>query len=293
MSSSAPPELSLVVSTYESPQALDVVLQAVSELPGSDFEVVVADDGSGPETESVVRHWSATLGSRLQHSWQPDKGYRKTRVLNLGVLASTGTYLLFIDGDCLPRSGLRAALHRAALPGWFLASKRLHLSPRLSDRVLIDRVPVWRWSSTRLLAGAPRELVRAPRETGRPGVLLPVRDRRRPWRPDQPDFSPPFDAYGFFLGVSRDDFDRVNGFDTRFVGWGGEDVDLAARLRRSGLRCGWPGPQATMLHLWHPEKMDSAGSNRMLVRETLEGTHIEALEGLRELASEVGNGAIR
>jgi glycosyltransferase involved in cell wall biosynthesis len=280
--------VSVVVVTYEWPAALDAVLRALSEQAGPPFEVVVADDGSGPETAAVVARWQDSFGERLRHVWQPDEGWRQGRNRNLGALEARGDYLVFLDGDCLVRRGFLQAVRRAALPGWFLAGKRLHLSERLSRRVLDENVPVWRWSTMRWLLATPRELLSSHREAGRPGVLLPVRDRRRPWREGQPEFFPPFAAYGYFFGISRSDLERANGFDMRFVGWGGEDEDLAARLRRLGLRCGWPGPRATLLHLWHAPRKGVMPSNRPLVDATEEATHVEALEGLRELRAELG-----
>lgn len=276
--------LSVIVCTYEWPQALHLVLLALSEQRDQRFEIVVADDGSGTETAQVIERWSSVFGRRLSHAWQSDEGWRKARVLNLAASRAVHPYLVFLDGDCLPRRGFVEAVRRAALPGWFLAGKRLHLSPRLSQRVLDDELPVWRWTSLRWLVTAPHELWRSPRETNRPGLLLPIRDRRRPWRPELPDFAPPYDAYGFFFGVSRADFERVNGFDLRYAGWGGEDEDIAFRLQRSGLRCGWPGPGATLLHLWHPPRIGAA--NRPLVQESRKGTSIVADPGLRELALE-------
>jgi glycosyltransferase involved in cell wall biosynthesis len=281
------PSLSIVVTTYEWPQALELVLRSLDDQEDRGFEVVVADDGSGPETREVVRRWQERLGDRLVHAWQPDEGYRRARLLNLAALTASGEYLVYVDGDCLARSGFVEAIRRASLRGWFLASKRLNLSPALSRRVLDGDLPVWRWSTPRWFLSASRELVRAPRQSARPGLLLPVRDRRRPWRARQPEFFPPYDAYGFFFGVHRADLEQVNGFDARFVGWGGEDVDIAVRLRRLGLRCGWPGPRATMLHLWHQPKKGRASSNTPLVRETEESTRTEALQGLRELAAEL------
>jgi len=209
------------------------------------------------------------------------------------VLDAAGDYLVVLDGDCLPRRGFIEAVRRAALPGWFLASKRLNLSAALSRRVLEHHVPVWRWSTARWFATAPREMLSAPREVARPGLLLPVRDRRRPWRPEQPDFAPPYDGYGFCLGVARRDLERVNGFDMRFTGWGGEDVDLAMRLRRAGLRCGWPGAGATVLHLWHTERKGRTRSNRQLVEETESSSRLQAVDGLGELALAVdGDGNV-
>jgi glycosyltransferase involved in cell wall biosynthesis len=281
--------LSVVVVTYEWPQALDVVLEALSEQDDPAFEIVVADDGSGRETAAVVSRWQERLGGRLRFVWQPDEGWRQGRNRNHGALEARGDYLVFLDGDCLVREGFLRAVRRAALPGWFVAGKRLHLSERLSQRVLEERLPVWRWSTWRWLLATPGELVTSHREAGRPGVLIPLRDRRRPWRAGQPEFRPPFEAYGFFFGLSRGDFERANGFDMRYQSWGGEDEDLAARLRRMGLRCGWPGPAATLLHLWHPARKGSMQSNRPLVDETQASDHVEALQGVRELAAELGD----
>ena len=280
------PSVSVVISTYEWPDALDVLLLALADQHDRDFEVVVADDGSGPETAAVVESWRARGPFRVTHAWQPDEGWRKSRILNLGALAASGRYLVFLDGDSIPRASFLAAVRRVMLSGWFLASKRLLLSRALSGRVLDERIPVWRWSAARWLLGAPRELVRSDRERGRPGVLLPLRDRRRPWRDDQPEFTAPYEAYGFCLGMWRSDFELVNGFDLRFENWGGEDEDIAARLRRAGLRCGWPGPKATMLHLWHEPKLGLMPSNKQLVRDSLSGDHVEAIAGLRELAAQ-------
>ena len=128
--------LSVVVSTYERPDALDAVLWALSEQTDSDFDVVVADDGSGPETEAVVECWQGELGSRLAHVRQPDEGFRLALVRNRAARAARGDVLVFLDGDCVPRRGLVRALVRAARPGWFLGSRRLMLSEVLTARVL-------------------------------------------------------------------------------------------------------------------------------------------------------------
>ena len=92
-------------------------------------------------------------------------------------------------------------------------------------------------------------------------------------------------GYGFLLGVSRADFERVNGYDARFAGWGGEDVDMAVRLRR-GLRCGWAGPQSTLLHLWHETRKPPSRPNNVLLAETEASDRVEAVDGLRELEPE-------
>lgn len=267
--------LSLVVTTFEWAEALDAVLRGLADQSDTSFEVVVADDGSGPETAAAVDGWRGVFGDRLTHVWQPDEGLRIARARNLGALAATGGYLVFLDGDCIPRRHFVAAIRRAALPGWFLAGKRVQLSEHLSRTVLRERAPIGRWSTPSLLWRARRDL--APRRS------LTPRDRRRPWRESLPVFVPENNAYGFLMGIAREDFERVDGFDGRYVGWGEEDVDLAVRLGRLGLRCGFAGPRSTLLHLWHPSRKSDVRDGWSTLQETITGDRIEAVTGLAEL----------
>jgi glycosyltransferase involved in cell wall biosynthesis len=46
--------ISVVVSTYNWPEALDLSLKSLSAQTDSNFEIIVADDGSGCETARVV-----------------------------------------------------------------------------------------------------------------------------------------------------------------------------------------------------------------------------------------------
>jgi glycosyltransferase involved in cell wall biosynthesis len=272
--------LSVIVATYEWPNALDIVLRALSEQRDQEFDVVVSDDGSGSDTADVVEKWSAsTFSGRIRHAWQPDDGYRRARALNLGASVARGTHLAYIDGDSLPRRRFVEAVKRALLPGWFLAGKRVNLGRTTTERVFAEQLPIWRWPALVLIA-------RVPRDVGRPGFLVPLRDRRRPWRSGQSEFRPPFNRYGSPFVVAREDFERVNGFDTRFEGWGQEDEDIALRLRRARLRCGWPGPKSTLLHLWHPSRVDRSRPNDRLLSETRASDRVEAIEGFRELVAQ-------
>ena len=265
-------KLSVIVDTYEWPEALQAVLLGLAEQSDPDFDVVVADDGSGVETQQVAEAWKAHL--RLTHVRQADDGYRLARVRNLGARAAQGDYLVFMNSDTVPRRGFVRAMRSAALPGWFLAGKRLQLSHELTGRALTDRLPIHRWS-------LPHWALHHEHVTQL--LALTPRDRRRPWRHELPEFVPHADGYGFLLGVSRADFERVNGYDARFAGWGGEDVDMAVRLHRAGLRCSWAGPQSTLLHLWHETRRPPSRPNDALLAETQATGRVEALEGLREL----------
>jgi glycosyltransferase involved in cell wall biosynthesis len=272
------PSISVVLATYERPDELEAVLGALADQRGRHVEVVVADDGSGEEVRRVIESWSGRI--ELSHVWQPKNGFRKARALDLAAQAARGDYLVFLDADCVPRRGFLSAIRKGARPGWFLSTKRVMLGESFSRRVVNEQLPIWRWS-------AWEWFVRAPREVGRPGPLLPVRDRRRPWRAGSADFTPPDHAYSL-IGVFRRDFEGVNGYDARCQRVDdGEDQDLAVRLRRSGLRCGWAGPASTVLHLWHPPRSYRVDDRVPVFRSTQLEDRVQAVIGLRELAGEL------
>ena len=112
--------VSLIISTYDNPAALRLCLLGVlaqSRLPD---EIVIADDGSSAATAAVLRQPTfATLP--IRHAWHPDRGWRKSKVMNLAIALSTGEYLVGMDGDCIPRRDFVASHLRHARPRTFLS----------------------------------------------------------------------------------------------------------------------------------------------------------------------------
>ena len=95
------PDISVIVSTYNRPDALCATLRSLAHQTDSSFEIVVADDGSGPTTRDVVEAWKPRTAIPLQHVWQEDRGFRLAEIRNRAIAASAGNYLIFIDGDCI------------------------------------------------------------------------------------------------------------------------------------------------------------------------------------------------
>jgi glycosyltransferase involved in cell wall biosynthesis len=269
--------ISVVVSSYDHPRALAAVLRALAEQTDHDFEVIVSEDGRDPATAEAFSAWRPSFDGRVAHVTQDDRGFRVARARNRGALAARGEQLAFLDGDCVPRRRFVRALRRTARPGWFAASYRFELSSELTTRVLEQRLPVHRFGLA-AYARHRRDL------TGYPQWLGPG-DRRRIGARRGTDFVPPYENYGF-VSLARADFEAVNGYDMRYEGWGGEDVDLASRLRHLGLRCGWPGPQATLFHLWHPTRKDHERRYLALLRRCRAERRVDAVSGLRELEAE-------
>lgn len=263
--------ISVVVPTYNREDALDAVLRGLARQTDRDFEVIVADDGSGPGTAALVESWQSRLGAPLTHVRQADAGFRAAEIRNRAILASRGSYCIFLDGDCVPRRDFVAAHRRLAEPGSFVTGNRALLSRELTEEVLRDRLDPETWG--------PGAFLRQ-RLAGRINRLAPLAPLPLgPLRKLHPQVWQ--GARSCNLGIWRADLDRVDGFDANFSGWGLEDSDLLIRLLRAGVRRK-DGRFATgVLHLWHPPADRVAlPQNEAKLDEVIRSERIRAAKGL-------------
>lgn len=236
-----PVRLSVVVSTYQKPRDLERVLWGYAMQTRRDFELLVADDGSGPGTAEVIARVQAEAGLPVRHVWHEDRGFRKAEILNRAIHAATGDYLLFTDGDCIPRADLVAVHLALASPGRFLGGGYLKLPAAVSDAITVRAVrDAACFDLAWLRARGWRPGRRALRLTRSPR-LASLFDRLTPTRP-------------LFAGNNasawRADLERVNGFDLR-MGYGGEDRAVGYRLENAGVRGLQVRHRAIVLHLHH------------------------------------------
>lgn len=271
--------ISVIVSTYDRPDALDAVLRSLARQSDRWFEVVIADDGSGPETTAVIESWRPRLGAPLGHVRHEHRDFRAAEIRNRAILMSRGGYCVFLDGDCLVRSDFVAAHRRLAEPGRFVAGNRVLLSREMTQTVLGGQLAPEAWPFPAWIAHYARRSINRLL----PLVTLPLGPLRklRPnaWR----------GARSCNLAVWRADLDRVDGFDCDYQGWGREDSDLLVRLIRAGVRRK-DGRFATgVLHLWHPEADRSRfATNKTQLAELLTSDRVRAVSGLSELTRERG-----
>jgi len=266
--------ISVIVTTYSREDALEAVLRSLSRQSDDDFEVVVADDGSGEATAELVNVWKAKIGRRLEHVWHADRGFRAAEIRNRAILVARGSYCVFLDGDCVTRPDFVASHRRLAQPGWFVTGNRVLLSPALTADVLREKLTPESWGLARWLAERRRGGV------NRMSALLHVplgplrRLRRRVWQ----------GARSCNLAIWRVDLDRVDGFDAAYIGWGKEDSDIIVRLLHAGVRRK-DGTFATgVLHLWHREADRSQLSeNERKLAGTSADNRIRARQGLSAL----------
>ena len=268
--------VSVIVATYQQPHLLRRCLLALSLQSHADFELLIADDGSDSRTRAVIAG-APTIGNcAITHLWQPDRGFRKTAILNHAILHAQGDYLVFLDGDCIAHPDfVREHIARAAR-GHYLNGSLVRLGRALSDRV----------SEASILSGDAFRvawLIRKGRRIDRRYLRLAL---GRKLRHTLNEHSP---TRLYWLGSNascfRDDAVAVNGFDTRF-GYGFEDGDFGARLERYGVTPRTVRWTANALHLWHERPwLDPAilAADRQMMAEATASGRIRAVKGLQEL----------
>ena len=268
--------ISVIVTTYNREDALDAVLRSLACQTEQDFEVIVADDGSAATTAALIEAWKGKLGRRLDHVWHEDRGFRAAEIRNRAILASHGTYCIFLDGDCIARPDFVATHRGLAETGCFVTGNRILLSRELTVNALRGKLTPETWTFARWLAERWRGGI------NRLSALLhlplgPLRWlRQRQWR----------GARSCNLAIWRADLDRVDGFDADYSGWGKEDSDIIVRLLHAGVRRK-DGVFATgVLHLWHAEaERGRLAENERKLSDSLAGDRIRARRGLSAMQS--------
>ncbi|MEW6464359.1 MAG: glycosyltransferase family 2 protein [Pseudomonadota bacterium] len=257
------PSVSVIVTTYDWPEALGEVLRGLQRQHTPPHEVLVADDGSDARTADLIAQWRERLPFPLLHVWQEHQGFRAARGRNRASARASGDYLVFLDGDSVPLPDFIAGHQRLAQARRFVAGQRILLSPAatqawLQNQERLSEVSRWgSWFSARL--------------TGRVNRLLPLlRLPDMAWRDRGSTRWEGVKTCN--LGVWRSDFLAVNGFDEAFMGWGHEDADLAVRLLRHGVLRKGGRFAVPVLHLWHaPAPRAREGDNRAMLDATLAG----------------------
>ncbi len=138
--------ISVVVATYNRPDALAAVLRSLGKQNDRQFEVVVADDGSRSDTEDVVQRAQAAFPVPLTHVWQEDTGFRLAAVRNRATARARGEYLIYLDGDCIVRPNFVRAHRDLAETGWCVTGGRVLLSEAFTHQVLATDTAIEDWS---------------------------------------------------------------------------------------------------------------------------------------------------
>jgi glycosyltransferase involved in cell wall biosynthesis len=242
----------------------------------SGFELLVADDGSRPDTLERIRRVGSESGLRVRHVWHEDRGFRKSEILNRAIVASSGDYLLFSDGDCIPRRDLLETHMVLARHGRFVAGGYLRLPAHVSEAVEVDDVRSGRSTDLAWLRARGWQPGRRALRLVRSQRLGALFDRLTPTRAD---------FNGNNASVWRDALLAVNGFEGE-MGYGGADKALGCRLENLGVRGLQARHRAVCAHLHHDRPYRDPAvmrRNREILERLRRSDESRARAGIAEL----------
>jgi glycosyltransferase involved in cell wall biosynthesis len=211
--------LTLVITTYNRPEALAAVLATVRRQAVAPDEVIVADDGSEVATRDAIARFSGTVGYPVIHVRQEHEGFRLTRLRNLAIARARGELIVFVDGDMLLHPCFVADHRRHARRGTWIQGVRVQLDHAATARAIAapGSLPGFFSGGAGILRRTYmiRSPVLARAATRLANAVIAIK--------------------GCNQSYWREDLIAVNGFNEEIVGWGPEDKELSARLKTAGI----------------------------------------------------------
>ncbi len=264
---------SLIIATYNWPEALDLVLQSVEQQSLLPYEVLIADDGSTSETKQVIDKYKEHGILNIHHIWHEDKGFRLSEIRNKAIDKANGNYIIQIDGDTFLHKDFVKDHVLHARSGQFISGSRVLLAQKLSKHLLDTQSLVFnRFDNdiknkhyqfhlpfiTRLLKKPTKNVEK---------VIRSVR--------------------GCNMSFWKKDLLKVNGYNEKLVGWGREDSEISARLVHLGLKKINLKFSAIQYHLYHKEaSKDQLIKNHTSLMETIKKKKTITEYGIKKINSQ-------
>ncbi|WP_026977813.1 glycosyltransferase family 2 protein [Flavobacterium tegetincola] len=234
-------KISVIVSTYNAEKWLEKVLIGYSCQTYSDFEVIIADDGSRETTKELIDKYAANYPVPLRHLWHEDQGYRRQELLNIAIVEAKNEYILMTDGDCIPRKDFVEVHAKNAQRGRFLSGGYCKLSMKVSEEITKDDILAENCFDVKWLKSKDKLGFSQTLKLSSDGVLGTILDTVTPTNPSFNNCN----SSGF-----RDDMIAINGYDERMK-YGGPDREFGERLENNGIKGMQIRHKAICLHLDH------------------------------------------
>ncbi|MCQ2193154.1 MAG: glycosyltransferase family 2 protein [Paludibacteraceae bacterium] len=258
------PTVSLIIATYNSTKALKLCFMSVLRQTKMPDQIVIADDGSGPETREIVEKFQKECPVPVLHVWHEDEGFRLTVIRNKAIAKCTGDYILQVDGDLILHKDFVKDHVKFAKPNSYVTGSRVKMSAELTKQLQESEsinVSVHSKGTQNYLNGCHFPLASKLFKHYKTNKIYYVR--------------------GCNMAFWRKDLIAVNGYNEDIVGWGREDSDIACRLNNLGLERRFLKFAGIVFHQYHNEcSRANLEENDQLLRKTVEEKTISVPNGL-------------
>lgn len=257
--------VSIIFTTYNATRWLEKVLWGYEQQSYTNFEIIIADDGSGEETRDLIKRVNNETSLKLRHIWHEDNGFQKCRILNKAILHAQHDYVIFSDGDCIPRQDFVAEHVKNAEPGHYLSGSYYKLPLPTSE--VINKQDVisqqcfdvsWLYQNGLPKTRKTLKLRAGAKSAAWLNQLTPAKCNLK----------------GSNASCWLEDILAVNGFDERMQ-WGGLDREFGVRLINQGIKSKHVRYNAICIHLDHPrgykDKAMVASNNKLRIHNEKKG----------------------
>jgi glycosyltransferase involved in cell wall biosynthesis len=264
-----PSSISLIISFYNKIELLKLIFTALERQTYRDFEVIIADDGSKPEVVEEIKRIQSNYFFPIKHVWHEDNGWQKNIILNKAIVVSEAEYLIFIDGDCIPHRRFIQEHVENRSRNIVVCGRRVMLTEKISNKLTIEKIKksyldfnVCLPLLVETIFGGKKTYLENMIRIRNPLLRKILLKRRKRY------------LLGCNYSIWKSDILKVNGFDERFILPGtGEDIDLEARLSRTGVYTVSIKHLATIFHFYHIHFNTDLESNKILLEEN----HIKSI----------------
>jgi glycosyltransferase involved in cell wall biosynthesis len=243
-------ECSLVVSTYNWPEALKMCMKSVLIQTVLPKEIIFCDDGSGIETKNLINSFKNETSIPVKHVWQPDEGFQLAKIRNKGFAATSYDYIIQIDGDLVLHPDFVKDHLAFAKKGYFTTGSRVLLSKESTQQIINQRAVNIDFKKIKYKNFLNK--FRAPILWGLFASTYKNKGVNK------------YYVKGCNMAFWKKDILKINGYNENFTGWGKEDSEIAIRLINAGIKKRFLKFGGIVYHLYHKE------ASRELEKENLE-----------------------
>ncbi|KAB1154765.1 glycosyltransferase family 2 protein [Flavobacterium luteum] len=255
----------LLISTYNWPEALELVLKSAMSQTVLPSEILIADDGSRLETQLLIEEFKKTSTVPIHHIWQEDLGFRKSKILNKAIAKASSEYIIQIDGDCILHKNFIEDHVNSSQKGVYLYGSRVNILPAYVDEVLEKKQIFFNFFSKEIKNKS--RCLHVPFLSNLFKIHKGVSKKFR----------------GCNVSFWRNDFIAINGYNEDFEGWGREDSDLVIRIGNNGVQSKRMRYAGIIFHIYHKiNSKENFELNDAIQNETILKKHTKISKGINQ-----------
>lgn len=223
----------LLISTYNWPEALELIFKSIELQTKMPYEILIADDGSKPQTKELIESFRNKTQLNVIHVWQEDIGFRKAKILNKTIAKSQSDYIIQIDGDCIIHEKFVEDHINNAKKNQYLYGSRVNILPEFVGVIFECKRIKFNYFSKEIKNKS--RTLHIPFLASMYGPKDKVSKKFR----------------GCNVSYWKTDFLEINGYNEDFEGWGREDSDLVIRMANKGVLGKRLRYSGILYHIYH------------------------------------------